>query len=800
MKKSEKAPYKCNQCKVTSKTLADLRKHTKTKHNKLEETIIKVHETIDHTRKSIKRLPIFTPIIKPFKRSKPDQQIVKLDVLNEETMKSKKVLDENLSILSISLNESNMQVNLDESTSITNTCNEASEDPAERIDHKLKAIDKSSNFYCTKCGEGFEKEDQLDEHVEQAHVISSDNIQPEAAVTDQDQSLTESVVICGECGNGFQEISQAEVHMRSHVKETIFCILCTQNFVTELELEWHMETDHAGKNFKCLACEFCCGAEEDLGVHIVTKHAFPCYKCENVVFDTQDLLSEHNILYHKSRPQKCDKCGEDLHQNEDMKEHVCRSVMTGPKTYCEQCEFRGDTVNDFITHLLTEHSRNPEVIECQFCDFKTFGSSDFDKHVENDHQELALIKHLISNLKRSEENFETFKVELSNTLNKFIDSLNVIKQELFILRQGKYENDKKVDNIEKALIELKKEGLADSAPKITPHEKQKSTKKHECEKCGKIFIEEEYFNEHMLKHKEANSLSERSQQADEIKACIIGDSVSDNLDHRVIANAMKCKLRTAKAYSTLEDHEENVAKSRTKFPHKNFSNVIESELKKEDTNILIIQAGSIDITNMKTNGDNTKRYIEYFKQQSHLSASNLFTKVSNAFVANPSLQKAIIMKLTPRYDTSENDPQSIKSALVQIYNDTLLKLWIESPNKDKIHIGSHSLECAGGVRKARYMLGRKYDGLHMYGPSGRKAYTESVLNILRDAGFIRNNPPRYFHAYHDKQTHKTQDDKYICPTQETDYLRDRDVRHTNISHQYAVPTSNRFYAFNQKNW
>ena len=162
------------------------------------------------------------------------------------------------------------------------------------------------------------------------------------------------------------------------------------------------------------------------------------------------------------------------------------------------------------------------------------------------------------------------------------------------------------------------------------------------------------------------------------------------------------------------------------------------------------------------------------------------------------------MKLTPRYDTTENDPQSIKAALTQIYNDTLLKLWIESPIKDKIHIGSHSLECTGGVKKARYMLGSKYDGLHMYGPSGQKAYTESVLKILRDVGFVRYDPPKYFHAYHEKQEQAEAElstqDRFICPTQEVDYLRDRDVRRTQTYHHYSVSTSNRFNVFNQKNW
>ena len=43
-------------------------------------------------------------------------------------------------------------------------------------------------------------------------------------------------------------------------------------------------------------------------------------------------------------------------------------------------------------------------------------------------------------------------------------------------------------------------------------------------------------------------------------------------------------------------------------------------------------------------------------------------------------------------------------------------------------------------------------------------------------------------------------DRFICPTQEVDYLRDRDVRRTKTYHHYSVSTSNRFNVFNQKNW
>ena len=233
-------------------------------------------------------------------------------------------------------------------------------------------------------------------------------------------------------------------------------------------------------------------------------------------------------------------------------------------------------------------------------------------------------------------------------------------------------------------------------------------------------------------------------------------------------------------------------------------------MKKSETEILIVQAGSVDITNMKTSGDNVKKYGEYFKQQAITSATNLFTSVTNALLSNHGIQKAIIMKHIPRYDPRSNDPQSVKAALSQLYNDTLVQLWLGSPHKNRIVLGSHRLDCAGGIRTARYRNGNRYDGIHMYGPSGRKAYTESVLSIIREAELIKSPPPNYFRRYHSVSENQTKPDtqeRYTCPTQDTDWQNDRDVRkkknnnlkpkqNTNSAYEYAVPTANRFTSFN----
>ena len=227
------------------------------------------------------------------------------------------------------------------------------------------------------------------------------------------------------------------------------------------------------------------------------------------------------------------------------------------------------------------------------------------------------------------------------------------------------------------------------------------------------------------------------------------------------------------------DTTENEAKEKTRFTDKNFTHVINAEIQKAPIDVLIVQAGSVDITNMKTNNQNLKKYGEYLKQQAIVSASNLFTSVSNALNSNQKIQKAIILKQTPRYDPTSADPQSTKAALAQLYNDTLDQLYLCSSLKNKICIGSHDLECSGGVRYSRYRKIGKYDGLHFYGSSGRKAYTESVLNILRSIGNMLFSPPNYFRRYHntESQTKPSNQSNLTCPTQESDWMNDQNIRY-----------------------
>ena len=146
------------------------------------------------------------------------------------------------------------------------------------------------------------------------------------------------------------------------------------------------------------------------------------------------------------------------------------------------------------------------------------------------------------------------------------------------------------------------------------------------------------------------------------------------------------------------------------------------------------------------------------------------------------------MKQTPRYDPANVDPLSIKPALAELYNNTITEQWMDSQFKDRIIIGNHNIDCTGSIRESRYRVTKtgKFDGLHLWGNSGCKAYTNSVINILK---FAQLTSPAY-------------DDHQTCPQymyqqqhryrQRTQTGRRGNIDTRSVQTEFSVPMKNRF--------
>ena len=148
------------------------------------------------------------------------------------------------------------------------------------------------------------------------------------------------------------------------------------------------------------------------------------------------------------------------------------------------------------------------------------------------------------------------------------------------------------------------------------------------------------------------------------------------------------------------------------------------------------------------------------------------------------------MKQIPRYDRPDMDPSAIKQALSGIFNNTLTEQWMTTSFKERIFIGSHNIECSGAIRESRYknVQTGSFDGIHLYGSSGKKAFTNSVLNILNQAGLINQE-------FNHQNCPQTRYQKNMKTFFGATWTNDRDVRKIqsqNNYQEYQVPTQNRF--------
>ena len=102
----------------------------------------------------------------------------------------------------------------------------------------------------------------------------------------------------------------------------------------------------------------------------------------------------------------------------------------------------------------------------------------------------------------------------------------------------------------------------------------------------------------------------------------------------------------------------------------------------EDYEMLVMTAPTVDITNT----DNTKMSEHVIEQRVIESSKNMFVIAEQALMENNNLKKVIIMEHPPRFDKN-------KSKLVQVANNAMNKFHANSPYKDMIVVGHHSLEC-----------------------------------------------------------------------------------------------------------
>ena len=293
------------------------------------------------------------------------------------------------------------------------------------------------------------------------------------------------------------------------------------------------------------------------------------------------------------------------------------------------CGFIAQDIPILVNHIINKHRQI--VKTCNFCDYETLSRDDIIEHISSHHGDndsRIEMANQIASLKESFESLETFKGELNELVKNLIGEHIAVKQELFMIRNNQA-NDTKLRDIDRDIKRLI--ALVETSPSSQPTSDASMTKFSSSKEL-----------------KAPSTTKTPSNKKKESKILFVGDSISAHANIGKIAEATKSTIVTAKAYSAVYDEEAHIAKDAPLFPSKNFTDVVPAEVTKEAFKHLILQSGSVDISNLKT-VQNPEIHLDYFQQKTVVSAQNIFDAGVNALKHQPSLEKVVILKQIPRY-------------------------------------------------------------------------------------------------------------------------------------------------------
>ena len=162
-------------------------------------------------------------------------------------------------------------------------------------------------------------------------------------------------------------------------------------------------------------------------------------------------------------------------------------------------------------------------------------------------------------------------------------------------------------------------------------------------------------------------------------------------------------------------------------------------MKKEEPDILVMQTGSIEITNINVNAaimDTSKNIQEYKKEwfkKVEEDSINLLDVAQDALEKNKKLKKVIILKRLPRFDRGTSDLMSIKSELSKFGNAVYDLELTRRGNPE--NICTVDLDLEGSRHFHEVVFGtpgtQNYDGIHLNGRRSSLHFTYRAIKALK---------------------------------------------------------------------
>ena len=253
---------------------------------------------------------------------------------------------------------------------------------------------------------------------------------------------------------------------------------------------------------------------------------------------------------------------------------------------------------------------------------------------------------------------------------------------------------------------------------ISPQQRSYTPPSIPCTKCD--------FKAHTLVHMKKHL---KVRHYEDNKLLFIGDSVSMNADFRALEHKTKSAITAIRTNHTPG--------------HDDVLNIIEKELNSDDVNTLVLALGQSEISKLDSNMNCNP---EMLRERTIDMAKQIFSVAEAAIENNDKMMKAVVVRITPRFDPPSLDPLGLKPQLGLLADSVLFGLWCESKHKERIFLGNHDVHewSKHDVVKAYgYPEIAGYDGVHLYGQMGKNILTRSLSNILQQTQGILSpiNPP-----------------------------------------------------------
>ena len=710
------ALYKCNECPFANTTTGALNEHKKN-----------VHET---ARPDVQADIVVLHTIPPpiFKEEECLLSTTTADELKEDTREAHRV--DNIRCERCDF------IALDESTLATHIKDDHVEDlgtisNAEKCLPE-KAVKCLPLFKCNECTFMTRTEQNLKQHKTKKHCqVHEEEFMkiPDKVVfmhtciscefkTNEYDDLREHIMEHKRSTNDLQEHSE-----RNHspqVPPVVKCTVCESVFLTELDYEWHYETEHESIKplevimINCPKCNFNSTNRNDLDTHYQSIHMSPKV---NIVTKEQTIVA-------------CEHCEYKCRLNIQLNNHMKVKHPIEAKYNCKECEYVTNYVANTWVHTLKEHpdkslglelkqdnvllklvaEQNADISEDMDMLRKEFKGA-FEHFADTVGAALGKIQEEANEkCKTLAETVVKLHEKMTKSKTKTEGASNVKVKAAAAMKKGKVDKAKKSSNPNPLFK------AASSAPSSTPTFKPTSS----TFKPGPRVPDPT----------SSSSGTKPPTFLSKPKILYVADSVGHSASLRSVELQQGCKIKSARAFSSVYD-------DRARWPKHNFTDVVKSCFEnpgRENIDVLVLSAPTVDITNMNTNTQQTASTMKCFQDNAKLSSRNIFALAERTLYDNPGLNKVIIMEHPPRFDCPNVDPYLAKPKLAKLANITFGQLWLNSPLQHKIVIGRHSLESSGNgdPHFARYQNSHtgRYDGVHFFSKSGRTDYTNSVKTII----------------------------------------------------------------------